>query len=108
MGLDPYTGTRGDLTCQLFGSQMASASCLAFDPLWYSGFEVQPASTFFTISISLSKLVDGKPILQETLSLGPQTMLSRSVSGAVIARLQGDLVSYRQQVNIFIDLRDDR
>ena len=82
--LGEATGTtRGNLNCNLFTTGLfasgvpATASCLRFDPLWYSGYSIGPASYDFKLTVSIS---GGSPSSQN--STGGSGAANASSSGA--------------------------
>jgi hypothetical protein len=66
------------------------------DPLWYYGYRIGPASTYFEILITITKLssTSGRVVSQETLSLSPSSQTVTNAARTVQVTLQGDLLSY--------------
>lgn len=90
--------TRGDLGCTTLDLS-SSAHCLAFDPLWYSLFEVDPPQIFYDIEVKLMWPKDpgaswANVSYQETAArLSHQQPSSEGAEGQLRAFLVGDLAT---------------
>lgn len=92
IGMNP--NIRGN-ACELFnfGTGSASAHCLAFDSLWFSGFELKQYQLNYKIGIQvIGKNEADKNYDVESMTLSPSNQISRSESGNIIARAIGDFL----------------
>lgn len=99
---------RGYRSCPFSGpwGQRGSAHCLRYDDWWwYRGYLIGPYQLDFDIHIEIKRASmesnatasqPGGEQMSELLSLNPSRSIMRSNNGTVLARLLGDLSSYRQ------------
>jgi hypothetical protein len=85
---------RGNSRCALFNTA-AAAACLRFDDLWYSGYRIGAAQTWYRITVRIS----GNNVSSELL-LGPDRLAAVSPAAAVSARLIGDFAPFLQPINL--------
>jgi hypothetical protein len=87
--------SRANTDCSLFGDG-AAASCLSFSPVWYSGFSVGPAQTFFTITVTVS--VPGEQDVE--LVVGPSQLGAVDAAHGVAIRLVGDFAAFEAPLDL--------
>jgi hypothetical protein len=84
------TNSRANLNCQLFSTLYSSGSCMSYDPLWYSAYEVGPATKVFDIQVTITN--QGSIISKLSVSPVSPSAID-SVTGVKIS-LTGDFSGY--------------
>jgi hypothetical protein len=89
--------SRANTNCALLGTGSA-ASCLTFDDLWYSGYNIGPAETWYTITVTITQ---PGGIGTQVLKVGPEVGLGAlNVESGVVVRLVGDFAAFKQPINL--------
>lgn len=81
--------SRANINCALFGDG-AAATCLSFDPLWYSGYRIGAAQTWYTITVTVSNSKKA-----QTMTLGPDKLGAVNLDFGVTAQLIGDFAAFK-------------
>jgi hypothetical protein len=86
------TNSRANLNCQLFSTLYSSGSCMTYDPLWYSAYEVGPATKVFDIEVIITQQGSSTPVSKMIVSPVSPTAID-TVTGVKVS-LTGDFSGY--------------